>query len=92
MCSLAIHNVRVATPSGDRYILRDITGVARPYELHALLGPSGAGKSTLMDILAVRKAIGSYTGALQARAFLVVLTPLRKPGRIRGWCLHLFHL
>jgi ATP-binding cassette, subfamily G (WHITE), member 2 len=30
----------------------------------ALLGPSGAGKSTLMDILAMRKSMGTLTGQL----------------------------
>jgi hypothetical protein len=32
--------------------------------MQALLGPSGAGKSTLMDILALRKSVGSISGRL----------------------------
>lgn len=47
--------------------MNSISGVARPYELHALIGPSGAGKSTLLDILAMRKAPESYTGASRWR-------------------------
>ncbi|KAK9143882.1 hypothetical protein Syun_013282 [Stephania yunnanensis] len=36
------------------YILRDVSLVARPSQILAIVGPSGAGKSTLLDILASR--------------------------------------
>eukprot|EP01065_Artemidia_motanka_P011500 TRINITY_DN161_c1_g1_i1.p1 TRINITY_DN161_c1_g1~~TRINITY_DN161_c1_g1_i1.p1 ORF type:complete len:1184 (+),score=461.94 TRINITY_DN161_c1_g1_i1:455-3553(+) len=41
---------------GERKVLlHDISGVANPGEMTALMGPSGAGKTTLMDVLALRK-------------------------------------
>ncbi|KAK3447092.1 hypothetical protein EUGRSUZ_A02688 [Eucalyptus grandis] len=41
-------------PSPPTYILRDISLVAYPSQILAVVGPSGAGKSTLLDILAAR--------------------------------------
>ncbi|KAI8468849.1 MAG: P-loop containing nucleoside triphosphate hydrolase protein [Monoraphidium minutum] len=53
-----------ATPAGPKEVLADVWGIAQPGEMQALLGPSGAGKSTFMDILAMRKSIGTLSGRL----------------------------
>jgi ABC-type multidrug transport system ATPase subunit len=52
------------TPAGVKEVLADVWGVAQPGEMQALLGPSGAGKSTFMDILALRKSVGTLSGRL----------------------------
>ncbi|HEV2786091.1 MAG TPA: ABC transporter ATP-binding protein, partial [Solirubrobacteraceae bacterium] len=36
---------------GEREVLRDVSLLVRPGEIHALLGPNGAGKTTLLRIL-----------------------------------------
>ena len=51
-------------PQGPKEVLADVWGIAQPGEMQALLGPSGAGKSTFMDILAMRKSVGTLSGRL----------------------------
>eukprot|EP00658_Telonema_sp_P-2_P022526 TRINITY_DN19002_c0_g1_i1.p1 TRINITY_DN19002_c0_g1~~TRINITY_DN19002_c0_g1_i1.p1 ORF type:complete len:1600 (+),score=403.82 TRINITY_DN19002_c0_g1_i1:44-4801(+) len=46
----------------EYYILNDVTGIARPGRMMALMGASGAGKTTLLDVLAGRKTTGTIFG------------------------------
>ena len=48
---LELRGVTYSHPNGDRPALRDLSLVARPGEIVALVGPSGAGKSTLAHLL-----------------------------------------
>jgi ABC-type multidrug transport system ATPase subunit len=44
-------------------LLTDVSGVAKPGTMTALMGASGAGKTTLLDVLADRKTSGEIIGA-----------------------------
>jgi ATP-binding cassette, subfamily G (WHITE), member 2, PDR len=46
----------------QKILLHDITAVARPGRLMALMGSSGAGKTTLLDVIGQKKTSGSATG------------------------------
>ena len=48
---------------GNKFILDDVSGCAKPGSLLGILGASGAGKSTLLDIISSRAAEKSYTGS-----------------------------
>ena len=48
---LELENVRFSYPGTDRLILNDVSMVARPGELIAIVGDNGAGKSTLIKLL-----------------------------------------
>ena len=49
---------------GNRIILENVTGAAKPGELLAIMGASGAGKSTFLDILARKNKRGSVSGKI----------------------------
>ncbi|KAM0080893.1 hypothetical protein ACKRZS_006944 [Fusarium odoratissimum] len=54
----------VKTHHGDRKLLDNVSGWAKPGMLGALMGSSGAGETTLMDVLAQRKTEGTITGSV----------------------------
>jgi ABC-type nitrate/sulfonate/bicarbonate transport system ATPase subunit len=54
----------VKTPDGDRVLLKNVQGYAKPGILGALMGSSGAGKTTLLDVLAQHKASGAIHGSV----------------------------
>ncbi|CAI2348064.1 unnamed protein product [Caenorhabditis sp. 36 PRJEB53466] len=60
---VALHwkNVSVTTVKEQRELLRDVSGMARPGELLALMGASGAGKTTLLNMLMCRNLKGLKT-------------------------------
>ena len=45
-------NFTVTTPEGEKRILNDVSGFAKPGQLLAIMGPSGAGKTSLLNALA----------------------------------------
>ncbi|KAG0452518.1 hypothetical protein HPP92_025182 [Vanilla planifolia] len=40
-----------------RHVLKNVTCLAKPWEILAIVGPSGAGKSTLLELLAGRRSL-----------------------------------
>ncbi|CAP36889.1 Protein CBR-WHT-6 [Caenorhabditis briggsae] len=56
--SLHWKDVSVSTVKQQRELLRNVSGVARPGELLALMGASGAGKTTLLNMLMCRNLKG----------------------------------
>ncbi|PKA57729.1 ABC transporter G family member 5 [Apostasia shenzhenica] len=50
--------------AGVRYVLKDVTCRAKPWEILAVVGPSGAGKSTLLELLAGRLPTPDPPGAI----------------------------
>lgn len=59
--SLHWKDVSVSTVKEQRELLRNVSGVARPGELLALMGASGAGKTTLLNMLMCRNLKGLNT-------------------------------
>lgn len=64
-------NYTIPASDGERRLLQDVQGYARPGRLTALMGASGAGKTTLLITLAQRIDSGVITGD-----FLVDSRPL----------------
>jgi len=54
--------IKNAHSGKNRTILNNVTGIAQPGELVAIMGPSGGGKTTFIDILAGRKNTGQVEG------------------------------
>lgn len=54
---------------GERKLLHEISGLAQPGHLMALMGASGAGKTTLLDVIACRKTHGTITGEIFLNGF-----------------------
>lgn len=48
----------------NKTVLNNISGIASPGHVTALLGPSGAGKTTFLDMLAGRKNVGKMSGKI----------------------------
>ena len=49
---------------GSKCLLQQVSGVALPGRMMALMGASGAGKTTLLDVIAGRKNSGKMSGAI----------------------------
>ncbi|CAB3402167.1 unnamed protein product [Caenorhabditis bovis] len=56
--TLKWENISVTTKKTNRELLRDVSGIAKPGELMALMGASGAGKTTLLNMLMARNMNG----------------------------------
>eukprot|EP00931_Biecheleriopsis_adriatica_P055742 TRINITY_DN33024_c0_g1_i1.p1 TRINITY_DN33024_c0_g1~~TRINITY_DN33024_c0_g1_i1.p1 ORF type:complete len:728 (+),score=136.63 TRINITY_DN33024_c0_g1_i1:88-2271(+) len=54
-CSLGIEWKGISFKIGDAQILTEVTGIAEPGRITAILGPSGSGKTTLMNVLSGRQ-------------------------------------
>ncbi|PIO54332.1 hypothetical protein TELCIR_24308, partial [Teladorsagia circumcincta] len=57
LVSIQWRNVKVTTKTG-RQILQDVSGIAVPREMIALMGASGTGKTTLLNALLERNLGG----------------------------------
>lgn len=53
----------MSRPSKERQILEDVSVLARPGELTAIMGPSGGGKTTLLELISSRIS-GNTTGEI----------------------------
>ncbi|CAI5448357.1 unnamed protein product [Caenorhabditis angaria] len=60
--TLTWHNISINATSTGKEILQNVSGVARPGQLLALMGASGAGKTTLLNMLLSRNLKGLETG------------------------------
>ncbi|KAJ3343879.1 hypothetical protein HDU93_005162 [Gonapodya sp. JEL0774] len=54
----------ITLPTGERQLLTNISGAARPGRMLALMGFTGAGKTTLQDVLTRRKTDGRIEGSV----------------------------
>lgn len=54
----------VSVPGGNKRLLNDVCGYAKPGVMVALMGASGAGKTTLLNTLSQRQKVGVITGAM----------------------------
>ena len=59
-------NVNYTVPylGGERQLLNNVNGYARPGKMVALMGASGAGKTTLLNTLSQRQTMGVVTGEM----------------------------
>lgn len=55
-------NYTVPYQGGERQLLNDVSGYAKPGVMVALMGASGAGKTTLLNTLSQRQSTGVVTG------------------------------
>ncbi|KAG1683444.1 Protein white [Nymphon striatum] len=60
-----------------KYILKNLTGVARPGELIAVMGSSGAGKTSFFDCLSGRLKTGEITGTVRLNGHIVSFNELK---------------
>lgn len=61
------YTINIGKGSGSesmKTILTDVSGIASPGSVVALMGPSGAGKTTLLDVIAGRKTGGKVNGEI----------------------------
>jgi ABC-type multidrug transport system ATPase subunit len=57
-------NYKVPYLGGERQLLNNVNGYARPGKMIALMGASGAGKTTLLNTLAQRQTMGVVGGEM----------------------------
>ncbi|KAF9959246.1 hypothetical protein BGZ65_000678 [Modicella reniformis] len=56
---------------GGKDVLNDVSGLAKPGQVMAIMGASGAGKTTLLDILARRQKSGAIQGQIYVNGRIV---------------------
>mmetsp|Transcript_61622 Transcript_61622/g.144470 ORF Transcript_61622/g.144470 Transcript_61622/m.144470 type:complete len:691 (-) Transcript_61622:22-2094(-) len=59
--SLGEEWIDVSFTIGDTPILNQVTGIAEPGKLTAVMGPSGSGKTTLLNVLSGRQRTSGYS-------------------------------
>lgn len=64
----------MSRPSKERQILEDVSVLARPGELTAIMGPSGGGKTTLLELISSRIS-GNTTGEIHINGEPVTRLP-----------------
>ena len=60
---LKVHNQKT---SEDKFILKDVSGSLKPYEMTAIMGLSGSGKTTLLNALAGRLSQSQFATGLSS--------------------------
>lgn len=59
--TISWHNISIQAQKSEKQILENVSGIAKPGQLLALMGASGAGKTTLLNMLLSRNLKGLNT-------------------------------
>jgi len=59
ICELVFSNLSTSPIPGSSFALKDVSGVARPGQILAVMGESGCGKTTLLNVLSQRVRLNS---------------------------------
>ena len=78
----------VPVPGGEKRLLNDVSGYAKPGVMVALMGASGAGKTTLLNTLSQRQSIGVVEGNMLVDGRLLGIEFQRGTGFVEQMDLH----